>query len=112
MALITAVSVTSAATTVTAAAAATSNTIAASDIGNKGVLLNIINGSGGSINVTLEDPNTTAVGNAGTEVAQAVANSADRWFKITPKHVDPATGLATVTLSSATSVTYKLIRAS
>jgi hypothetical protein len=112
MALLTAVSVLTTATTVTAAAAGTSNTISASDIGNKGCLINIINGSGGSINVTLEDPTTTAVGNAGTEVAQAVANSADRWFKVTPKHVDPATGVATVTLSSATSVTYKLLRMS
>lgn len=112
MALLTAVSVTSAATTVSAAAAATSNTISASDIGNKGCLLNIINGAGAPINVTLEDPGTTAVGNAGTEVAQAVANGADRWFKITPKHVDPATGVATVTLSSATTITYKLLRMS
>lgn len=112
MALLTAVSVTTSATTVTAAAAATSNTISASDIGNKGVLLNIINASGGSINVTLDDPTTTAVGNAGTEVAQAVANSADRWFKVTKNHVDPSTGVATVTLSSASSVTYKLIRMS
>jgi hypothetical protein len=112
MALLTAVAVTSAATAVTAAASSTSDTISSSDIGNKGCLLNIINGSGGSINVTLSDPNTTAVGNAGTAVAQAVANGADRWFKITPRHVNPATGLATVTLSSATSVTYKLLRMS
>lgn len=112
MALLTATSVTTTATNVAAAAAGTSNTISASDIGNKGCLINIINGSGGSINVTLEDPGTTPVGNAGTESAQAVANSADRWFKITPKHVDPSTGVATVTLSSASSVTYKLIRMS
>lgn len=112
MALITATTVLTTATTVAAAAAATSNTIASSDIGDKGVFINIINGSGGSINVTLEDPTTTAVGNAGTEVAQAVGAGADRWFKVTPKHVDPATGLATVTLSSATTITYKLIRAS
>ena len=112
MALLTAVAVTSAATTVAAAASSTSDTISASDIGNKGCLLNIINGSGGSINVTLADPNTTAVGNAGTAVAQAVGAGVDRWFKITPRHVNPATGVATVTLSSATSVTYKLIRMS
>lgn len=110
MALITATSILTTATTVTAAAAATSNTISASDIGTRGCAINIINASGGSINVTLEDPGRTAVGNAGTEVAQAVANSADRWFKITKNHVDPATGLATVTLSSASSVTYKLVR--
>jgi hypothetical protein len=47
------------------AAVAASDTIAASDIGTSGVLLNVINGGGGSINVTISDPNTTAVGNAG-----------------------------------------------
>jgi hypothetical protein len=96
MALLTAVSVTSAATTVTAAA--------------NGALLNVINGSGGSINVTLSDPGTTDVGNAGTAVAQAVANGADRWFRLSPFHVNPATGVATVTYSGTTTVTYKLIR--
>lgn len=110
MALLTAVSVTSAATTVAPAASSTSDTISTNDIGTNGALLNIINGSGGSINVTVADPNTTAVGNAGTAVAQAVANGADRWFRISPAHVNTSTGVATVTLSSAASVTYKLIR--
>ncbi len=110
MALLTAVSVTSAATTVTAAAVSASDTIAAADIGVNGALLNVINGGGGSINVTLSDPGTTGVGNAGTTVAQAVANGADRWFRISPGHVNPSTGVATVAYSGTTSVTYKLIR--
>lgn len=110
MALLTAVSVTSTATTVTAAAVSSSDTIAAADIGTNGALLNVINGSGGSINVTISDPNTTAVGNAGTTVAQAVANGADRWFRLSPAHVNPSTGVATVAYSGTTSVTYKLIR--
>lgn len=110
MALLTAVSVTSTATTVTGAAVSASDTIAAADIGVNGALLNVNNGSGGSINVTLLDPGTTGVGNAGTTVPQAVANGADRWFRITPAHVNPATGVATVTYSGTTTVTYKLIR--
>lgn len=110
MALLTAVSVTSAATTVTAAAMTTSDTIAQADVGVNGALLNVINGSGGSINVTLADPGTTSLSNPGTTSAQAVANGADRWFRISPAHVNQTTGVATVTLSSATSITYKLIR--
>ena len=110
MALLTATSVTSTATTVTPAAVSSSDTIAASDIGTNGALLNVINGSGGSINVTIADPGTTAVGNAGTTSAQPVANGADRWFRLSPGHVNPATGLATVAFSGTTSVTYKLIR--
>lgn len=110
MALLTPVSVTSAATTVTAAAVAATDTIAGSDIGQDGVLLNVINGAGAPITVTLSDPGTTAVGNVGTTVAQSVANGADRWFRISYGHVNPATGVATITYSSATTVTYKLIR--
>lgn len=110
MALLTAVSVTAAATTVAGAAVSASDTIAAADVGVNGCLLNVTNGSGGSINVSLLDPNTTAIGNAGTVVVQAVANSADRWFRISPAHVNPATGVATVTYSGTSSVTYKLIR--
>jgi hypothetical protein len=110
MALLTAVSVTSTATTVTAAAVSTSDTVSAADIGTNGALLNVINGAGAPINVTISDPNTTAVGNAGTTVAQAVANGTDRWFRLSPAHVNSATGVATVAFSSATSVTYKLIR--
>jgi hypothetical protein len=110
MALLTAVSVLSTATTVTGAAVSASDTIAAADIGVNGALLNVNNGSGGSINVTLSDPGTTDIGNAGTTVAQAVANGTDRWFRVTPLHVNPATGVATVTYSGTTTVTYKLIR--
>lgn len=110
MALLTAVSVTSAATTVTPAAVSSSDTISGSDIGTAGALLNVINGSGGSINVTIADPGLTAVGNAGTTAAQAVANSTDRWFRLSPGHVNPSTGVATVTYSGTSSVTYKLIR--
>lgn len=110
MALLTAVSVTSTATNVAGAAVSASDTIAAADIGVNGALLNVTNGSGGSINVTLLDPGTTGVGNVGTAVAQAVANSTDRWFRLSPQHVNPATGVATVTYSGTATVTYKLIR--
>lgn len=110
MALLTAVSVTQTATTVAPAAVGTSNTIAAADVGTRGALLQIINGAGAPVNVTLVDPGVTPAGNAGTAAAQAVANGADAWFKIGSKLVNQATGVATVTVSSATSVTYKLIR--
>lgn len=111
MALRTATTVTTAATTVTPVAVAASDTIDQSDIGTRGCLLQVINGSGGSINVTLADPGTTPVGNAGTESAQAVPNGASRWFRITQHHVDPSTGLATVTYSGTSSVTCLLIKA-
>lgn len=112
MALITVASVPGqSAVNVAGTAVASSDTIAAADIGTNGVLLNVINGSGSSINVTISDPGTTDVGNAGTTTPQAVANGADRWFRITPFHVNPATGVATVSYSATTTVTYKAIKA-
>jgi len=109
MALISATRVTPTATTVTPAAAATSMTIAAADIG-AGVFLRVINGAGADITVTIADPGTTQAGNPGTTTAQTVATSAERQFKILPAHVNPATNVATVTLSSATTITYTLIK--
>lgn len=110
MALLTAVSVLTTATTATAAAVSTSDTIAAADIGVNGALLNVINGAGAPINVTLVDPGRTPAANTTTAPAQAVANGTDRWFLVTANHVDPSSGVATVTFSSATSITYKLLR--
>lgn len=110
MALLTAVPVTSTATTVTAAAMSTADTISQADIGTNGALINVINGAGSPVNFTILDPGFSPVSNAGTAVAQAVANGTDRWFRLSPGHVNPSTGNANVTLSSATSVTYKLIR--
>lgn len=97
--------------TVSGTAVSASDTLTASDIGTTGVLLNVINGGGGSINVTISDPGTTGVGNAGTTTPQAVANGTDGWFRITPAHVNLVSGQATVAYSGTTSVTYKAIRA-
>lgn len=110
MALLTAVAVTGTATTVPPAAAATAMEIAASDIGTRGALLNIINGAGAPVNVTLVDPGVTRAGSTAAANPQAVANATDRWFYISRELVDPADGQAAVTLSSATTITYKLIR--
>lgn len=85
--------------------------IASADIGPSGVLVNIINGAGAPITVTVEDPNLTLLGNAPTEAAQSVTNGTDRWFRVMPSNVDPATSVATLTLSSVTTITYKMIRA-
>jgi hypothetical protein len=92
-------------------AVAATDTVAASDIGTTGVLLNVINGAGSSITVTISDPATTPVGNAGTTTAQTVANATDGWFRILPGHVNPSTGVATITYSSITTITYKAIKA-
>lgn len=97
--------------TVGPTAVTASDTLTSSDVGSSGVLLQVINNGGGSINVTIADPGTTGVGNAGTTTPQPVANGTDGWFRILPAHVNPVTGLATVAYSGTTTVTYKAIRA-
>lgn len=97
--------------TVAGTAVSASDTLTASDIGSNGVLLQVINGGGSPINVTISDPNTTLVGNAGTTTAQAVANATDGWFRILPAHVNLVSGVATVAYSGTTTVTYKAFRA-
>jgi hypothetical protein len=93
---------------VTAASVGTAPiTIAGGDIGTAGVLVNIINGSGGAMTVTVEDPGFTGLGNAPNEPAQSIAAGSDRWFRVMPSNVSG--GVATLTLSTTTSVTYKLI---
>ncbi|WP_428964106.1 hypothetical protein [Micromonospora fluostatini] len=86
------------------------DTIAASDVGMYGALLVVNNGGGSSITVTITDPGVTAVGNAGTTVAQSVPAGARRWLRILPGHVNRSTGVATVTYSGTTSVTAELVR--
>lgn len=70
----------------------------------------VFNGSGGSINVTIGDPGSTAAGNAGTAVARAVAAGALGFFPIGQANTDPGTGLATVTYSGVTSVRVVAVR--
>ncbi len=71
--------------------------------------LKVINGAGAPVNVTIVDPGHTDAGNTGTQAAVAVANGTAQWFALTAPFVDPTTNLVTVTLSSATTITYELI---
>ncbi|MEV6344128.1 hypothetical protein [Actinoplanes sp. NPDC051851] len=95
----------------TAATPSATETISANDIGDRGLILVVTNGSGASINVTIADPGTTAAGNAGAATAQAVATATKGWFRLLPAHVNPNTQLATVTFSAVASVTVEAVRA-
>lgn len=91
-------------------AVAASDTIAASEIGSRGVIYEITNGSGSSINVTVSDPGFSPAGNAGTALVNAVANGATERMFIGPNNVDPSTGVATITHSATSSVTAEAYR--
>ncbi len=95
----------------TGTAVSSSDTLTAGQVGRNGVLLRVTNGGGGSINVTVTDPGSTAAGNTVTASTQAVANGTSGYFRILPGNVSLTTGLATVTYSGTTSVTYEAVPA-
>jgi hypothetical protein len=110
MALLTVTTVPAAGAVTALAAVASSDTISASDIGARGVVLDVNNGSGSSVTVTISDPGTTPAGNAGTARTVAVAAGARKRIFVGPGNVDPSTGVATVSYSATTSVTAEAIR--
>lgn len=91
-------------------AVAASDTIASSEIGDRGVIYEVNNGSGGSINVTISDPGLTPAGNVGVAVVNAIANGVRERMVITKNNVDPATGLVTITHSATATVTAEAYR--
>lgn len=72
-------------------------------------ILQVVNGSGVSINVTFTDPGRTPLGNTGTNAATAVAAGATKFFKLTSGLVDGATGNITVGFSATTTITAQVI---
>lgn len=106
MALLTATTPAVGGTLAAPAAIGTSNTIN----GNLAPCnLKVINGAGAPVNVTIVDPGHTNAGNTGTQAAVSVTNGTAQWFSLTSAFIDPATSLITVTVSSATTITYELI---
>lgn len=108
MALLTATRPTAAGVVYTAAAVSASDTIAAADLVN-GAFLIVINGGGSPDTVTVADPGFSPAGNAGTALTNSVTNATTEVMTISPASVNPSTGLATITHSFITSVTYVLI---
>lgn len=96
-------------TTGTLAAPATPSLTETISRAHVGKILEIFNGSGGSINVTFTDPGRTPAGNTGTQSAAPVAAGARRRWKLTEAFVNTDTKVITVTFSSITSVTAEII---
>lgn len=91
-----------------------SDTIDGGQIGDRGVVLDVNNASGSSINVTIGDPGTTPAGNAaaGSPAGRVIAVPAgtQRDIYVGPRNVDPSSGVATITYSAVTSVTAEVTR--
>lgn len=104
-------------TATSASADATGNYIIPSN--GVDVVVRINNGSGASINVTLDDPNTTvpegssATGSTYPDVVAAIPAGAARTFVFTQarrtRFVDTTTGRINWTYSAATSVTVEAV---
>jgi hypothetical protein len=88
-----------------------SDTIAAIDIvPGGGCVLRVVT-TGTATNVSVNDPNLTTQGNAGTVVPVACPATGVRYILVPPSAVNAATGVATVLFSGAlTGVTYDLIK--
>lgn len=90
------------------AAVAASETINGNLV-SSGAKLQVVNGSGGSINVTFADPGRTPLGNTGTNAAVAVAAGTTKFFSLTSGLVNSADGTITVGFSATPSVTAQII---
>ena len=110
MALQAAQSVLPTGTTPSAITPTASDTIADSSFGVNGVFMRVIT-TGTATNVTVQDPGLTPSANPGTVTAVAMPATGVRMILIPRTAINPATGVATVTFSSQTGVTYELYRA-
>jgi hypothetical protein len=90
------------------AAVAASDTIAASLLGSRGAILEILNGNASPDTVVISDASITTSGAAAAPNSVSVTNATNRAFKITPDMADPVTQLVTVTHTVTATVTYKL----
>jgi hypothetical protein len=84
-----------------------SDTIAAGSFGSQGVAVRAIT-PGTASNISVLDPTTTGLGNAGTLVPLAAPATGSRMLLVPRAAINPATGVATITSSSQTGLTYEL----
>lgn len=98
------------ATTTAPTAVSASDTIAESQFGPIGVEARVVNGGASSDTVTVVDPGSTPLGNAGTSKTYAVGNGTFAKFLIPRAAINSSTGVATVTHSYTTTVTIELTR--
>lgn len=111
MGALSATAITRAGTASAGAAVAASDTIAASLLGSRGAILEILNGNASPDSITITDFGTTPAGSplTGNTYSASVTNATNKVFLIVPSQGDPANnGQVTITHSVTSSVTYKL----
>jgi len=111
MAALAATAITRAGTASPGAAVGSTDTIAASLLGSRGAILEILNGNASPDNVTITDFGLTPAGSplTGNTYPATVTNATNKVFLIVPSQGDPANnGQVTITHSVTATVTYKL----
>lgn len=106
MALLPVQSILQAGTTPAAQTPSASDTIAAGSFGAQGVAMRVIT-TGTASNISVVDPTTTGLGNAGTLVPLAAPATGVRMLFV-PRAAINSSGVATITSSSQTGLTYEL----
>lgn len=109
MALLTATRPTAAGVAWSPIAVSSSDTISAGDLGSLGAYLVVINGGASPDSVAVSDSGLTPAGNAGTTAAVSVTNGTTKAIYISPRAVNPSTGVVTVTHGFTTTVTCVLL---
>jgi hypothetical protein len=94
----------------TVSAAAGGDTVALASATDAGSFLQVTNGGGSPITVTLADPGTTPAGNTTTAPAVSVAAGATKLFPLNPALVNSSTNLVSISYSAVTTVTVAAIR--
>lgn len=94
----------------TTSAAAGGDTVALASATDDRSYLQVTNGGGSPITVTLADPGVTPAGNSGTATAQSVAAGATKLFPLNPALVNASTGVISISYSAVTTVTVAAIR--
>jgi len=94
----------------TVSAAAGGDTVALASATDDRSFLQVTNGGGSPITVTLADPGASPAGNSATAPANSVAAGATKLFPLNPALVNPSTGLISVSYSAVTTVTVAAIR--
>lgn len=79
------------------------DTIAGSDVGTRGVVVEVANASGGSLDLRVSDPGRTPAGNTAANgyASHVVATGTTKKVWVGPGNVDPATGAVKIGASTA-----------
>ena len=90
-------------------AVSSSDTISSSVLGSRGAILVVTNGGGSDDSVEVSDSGLTPAGNPADTTPVNVAAGTSVAIRISPRAVDPSTGVVTVTHSQTSDVTYVLV---